>query len=106
MRDSAYRRAELGVNEIGPTLFPLITAVEERVIGTLPLVMPAGTVSRARMYELHGVMDVLSSVTVAAAQNNVICDAVQAFVPTCRPVRKSSSTTRVRGVHRQPAHPR
>jgi hypothetical protein len=33
------------------------------------------------MYELHGVMDVLSSVTVAGAANNVICDAVRAAVP-------------------------
>jgi hypothetical protein len=61
LRDSGYRRAELAVNDIGPALFPLITVVEERVIGTRPLVMPAGIVSRARMYELHGVMDVLSS---------------------------------------------
>jgi hypothetical protein len=81
LRESGYRRAELAVNEIGPALFPLITAVEERVIGTRPLVMPTGIASRARMYELHGVMDVLSSVTVAAATDNVICDAVRMSVP-------------------------
>lgn len=81
LRDSGYRRAELAVNEIGPALFPLIRSVEERVIGTRPLVMPAGVVGRARMYELHGVMDVLSSVTVAGTANNVICDAVRAAVP-------------------------
>ena len=85
LRDSGYRRAELAVNEIGPALFPLITAVEERVIGTRPLAMPAGIVSRAQMYELHGVMDVLSSVTVAAAANNIVCDAVRAFLPNLPP---------------------
>jgi hypothetical protein len=81
LRESGYRRAELAVNEIGPALFPLIRSVEERVIGTRPLVMPQGVAGRAQMYELHGVMDVLSSVTVAAAANNVICDAVRAAVP-------------------------
>ncbi|WP_438026354.1 PD-(D/E)XK nuclease family protein [Sorangium sp. So ce233] len=81
LRDSGYKRAELAVNEIGPALFPLIRSVEERVIGTRQLVMPAGVAGRAHMYELHGVMDVLSSVTVAAAHNNVICDAVRAVIP-------------------------
>lgn len=81
LRDSAYRRADLAVNEIGPALFSLIRSVEERVIGTRPLVMPQGAPARARMYELHGIMDVLSSVTVAAAVGNVICDSVRAAVP-------------------------
>lgn len=85
LRESGYRRAELAVNEIGPQLFPLITSVEERVIGTRPLIMPAGLVSRARMYELHGVMDVLSSVTVAAVASNVICDAVRPSLPNLPP---------------------
>lgn len=80
-RDSAYERATLAVNEIGPELFPLITAVEERVIGTRQLTLPAGISSRAQMYELHGIMDVLSSVAVQAGQN-AICDAVRAVVPT------------------------
>lgn len=80
LRDSGYQRAELAVNEIGPAYFPLITSVEERVIGTRPLVMPGGIASRARMFEIHDVMDVLSSVTVAAAANNIICDAVRAAV--------------------------
>jgi hypothetical protein len=80
-RDSAYERAERAVNDISPELFPLIRTVEERVIGTRALTMPPGVRSRARMYELHGVMDVLSSMTLNATANNVICDAVRAVVP-------------------------
>jgi hypothetical protein len=83
-RDSAYERATLAVNEIGPELFPLITAAEERVIGTRPLALPAGMASRAQMYELHGIMDVLSSVAVQSGQN-AICEAVRAVVPSIPP---------------------
>jgi hypothetical protein len=79
VRESAYRRTERAVNELGPALFPLVTSAEEKVIGTRAL--PAGAQSsRAQMYELHGVMDVLSSMTVAAAGSNVICDAVHAAI--------------------------
>jgi hypothetical protein len=67
---------------VGPALFPLIRSAEEKVIGTRPLSLPAGTPSRARVYELHGVMDVLSSMTVASAANNIICDAVRLAIPT------------------------
>lgn len=81
LRDSAYERAERAVNEIGPELFPLIRSAEERVIGTRSLTMPAGVNARARMYELHGIMDVLSSVTVNTTPNNLLCSAVRAAVP-------------------------
>jgi hypothetical protein len=81
LRDSGYVRANLAVNEIGPDLFPLIRSAEEKVIGTRPLTMPNGVTVRARMYELHGVMDVLSSVSVNAAPDNVICNAVRAVIP-------------------------
>lgn len=80
LRDSAYRRAERAVNELGPALFPLVVAAEEKVIGTRPLVMPTGTPARAQMYELHGIMDVLSSISVAQTPNNFLCDAVQRVV--------------------------
>ena len=82
LRNSGYERAERAVNEIGPALFPLVRSAEERVIGTRPLTMPGGVAARARMYELHGIMDVLSSVTVAGAANNVICEAVRLAVPS------------------------
>jgi hypothetical protein len=77
LRDSAYRRAELAVNHVGPHLFPLIRSAEEKVIGTRELQVPPGASVRARRYELHGIMDVLSSVSVADNTGNVICDAVR-----------------------------
>ena len=64
-RESAYRRAELAVNEIGPHLFPLVQAAEERVIGTRSLKGPTSGSSftpRAGRYELHGIIDVLTDV--------------------------------------------
>ncbi|WP_375766016.1 PD-(D/E)XK nuclease family protein [Archangium gephyra] len=77
LRESAYQRAELAVNHVGPHLFPLIVAAEEKVIGTRELQPVAGAPMRARMYELHGIMDVLSSVSVASAAGNVIREAVR-----------------------------
>lgn len=81
LRDSAYSRAERAVNELGPALFPLIRSAEEKVIGTRPLALPPGAHARAQMYELHGVMDVLSTVSVTTAVGNPICDRVRAAVP-------------------------
>lgn len=76
LRDSAYRRAELAVNELGPALFPLIESAEEKVIGTRDIVMPSGVQARGSMYELHGVMDVLSSISVNQAGDSFLRDAV------------------------------
>ena len=77
LRESAYRRAELAVNQVGPVLFPLIRTAEEKVIGTRELDVPPGAPMRARMYELHGIMDVLSSVEMASPTGNAIGDAVR-----------------------------
>ncbi|HWD41793.1 MAG TPA: PD-(D/E)XK nuclease family protein [Fimbriimonas sp.] len=85
LRDSAYARANRAVNEVGPVLFPLIVSAEEKVIGTRQLSGAPGAPRRSQVYELHGVMDVLSSVTVSAAAGNPICDAVRAVVPTFPP---------------------
>ena len=61
-RDSAYRRVEMAVNELGPYLFPLIASAERRVIGTRPV--PAGNVPlRCGNYEVHGIVDVLTHMT-------------------------------------------
>lgn len=62
-RNSAFRRVEIAVNELGPHLFPLIAAAEKKVIGTRPV--PLSTVQlRCSNYEVHGVIDVLTNVTI------------------------------------------
>ena len=67
-RDSAYRRVAVAVNELGPHLFPLIASAERRVSGTRPI--PAGTTPlRCENYELHGVIDVLTHVTLARSSD-------------------------------------
>jgi hypothetical protein len=84
VRDSALRRAVLAVNELGPDLFPLISAAEERVIGTrsLPPPAPGLPVPRAAMYELHGIIDVVTDVELTGApQANIFKQAIQAADP-------------------------
>jgi hypothetical protein len=79
VRESAYARATRAVNEIGPHLFPLVASAEERIIGTRPLTRPAGNAGprRTDYYELHGIVDVLTRVTLDAAQTgNVLRDAL------------------------------
>ena len=80
-RDSAYRRVEIAVNELGPHLFPLIAAAERKVIGTRPV--PAGNVSlRCDNYEVHGVIDVLTHVSLKqGADNNLIREQVHRACP-------------------------
>lgn len=75
-RDAAYRRARRAVNEVGPALFPLIESAEEKVIGTRGIQMPSGIEARASMYELHGVMDVLSSLSMKQLDESFLRDAV------------------------------
>lgn len=85
-RESAYRRAERAVNELGPHLFPLIASAEQRVTGTRqvpPLPAEAAHLPvRARRYELQGVIDVLTDVQLTGAHSsNVICQAIQEVCP-------------------------
>ena len=68
-RDSAYRRVEIAVNELGPHLFPLIASTERRVIGTRP-VPSSGKALRCDNYEVHGVIDVLTHVTLSEASDD------------------------------------
>jgi hypothetical protein len=80
VRDSAMRRCVLAVNELGPNLFPLISAAEERVIGTRNLPVPAAgaPAPRARMYELHGIIDVVTDVELTGAPHaNALKQAIQ-----------------------------
>lgn len=86
VRDSAYIRAALAVNELGPHLFPLIESVEERVIGTRdvpPLPPGVQAMARANRYELHGIIDVLTDVQLTnAVDTNIIRKAIQNACPT------------------------
>lgn len=74
-RDAAYRRVEAAMNLLVPHLFPLITAVEEKLSSTRPMPLsainaPQGQQPRGDRYELTGVVDVISSVSLATQQNN------------------------------------
>jgi hypothetical protein len=84
VRDNAYLRATRAVNELGPHLFPLIATAEERVIGTRPVPTPppGSPPQRAALYELHGIIDVLTNVQLGAAvTTNVIRQAIQQACP-------------------------
>lgn len=80
-RLAAYRRATAAINMLGPHLFPLISDAEQKVIGTR--LLPAGLGAlRSERYALHGIIDVLTNVEMAAAQTeNVIKRAVREACP-------------------------
>ena len=80
-RDSAYQRVEVAVNELGPHLFPLIAAAERRVVGTRPV--PTGNIPlRCDNYEVHGIVDVLTHMTLTqGADNNLIREHVHRVCP-------------------------
>ncbi len=82
VRDSAYRRVERAINELGPDLFPLIAAAEELVIGTRSIPNAVGGEHRARLYELHGIIDVVTDVELTEApDSNLIKRAIQSANP-------------------------
>ena len=89
VRYSAYKRAQSAVNEIAPHLFPLVASAEERVIRTRDIPLPgAGSAAnlRARRYELHGVIDVLTDVQLNSVSiGNVIRDAIVTECPQLPP---------------------
>lgn len=79
-RAAAYRRAETAVNELGPLLFPLIADAETKVIGTrsLPVIGHRPAI-RADRYELHGVIDVVTQIQLAAVSaTNPLRQAIEA----------------------------
>ena len=80
-RLAAYNRAERVINMLGPHLFPLISAAEQRVLGTRPLAGLDGMEPRSSRYALRGVIDVLGDVVPDPAANNPILDAVDAVAP-------------------------
>lgn len=80
-RDSAYRRVEVAVNALGPHLFPLIASTERRVIGTRPVLSRSRNL-RCDNYEVHGVIDVLTHVTLTeACDDNLIRQCVLQACP-------------------------
>ena len=84
-RESAYKRAEQAVNHLGQYLFPLIKFAEERVIGTrdIPTPTDASDPRRAQKYELHGVIDVVTNVSLTEVPNtNIIRQAIQRECPS------------------------
>jgi CRISPR/Cas system-associated exonuclease Cas4 (RecB family) len=83
-RDSGYHRLEIAINELGPHLFPLIQVTEKKVIGTRP-VQPVQVALRCSNYEVHGVIDVLTNVTLGQSDStNLIRECVEAKCPDLR----------------------
>lgn len=85
-RDSAYRRVEAAMNLLVPHLFPLITAVEEKLSSTRPMPIaginaPQGQQPRGDRYELTGVVDVISSVSLISQQNNPLVQMINSQIP-------------------------
>ncbi len=77
-RASAYSRVEAAINLLAPHLFPLITAAEHRISGTRGMpALPGGGQARGDRYELTGIVDVISSVIVAANLQNPIVQLIQ-----------------------------
>lgn len=84
-RNSAYKRATYAVNYFGEHLFPLIASAEEKVIGTraIPqLPNEASSARRADLYELHGIIDVLTNMQLSGVDdNNIIRRAIGEVMP-------------------------
>lgn len=85
LRNSAYQRAEVAVNELGAHLFPLISSAEEKVIGTrsIPPSPPGNLLPpRATLYEVHGIIDVVTDIQLTGAEAaNEIRRAIQESCP-------------------------
>lgn len=82
-RSAAYRRVEAGINLLAPHLFPLITAVEEKLGSTRPMPSvqtPAGQRLRGDRYELTGIVDVISNVLLAAQASNPLVQMLNAQI--------------------------
>lgn len=70
-RDAAYRRVEAVLQVLARHLFPLIDATEEQISGTreMPIVFE-GLEPRGDRYELTGVVDVISHMSLAHHRDN------------------------------------
>ena len=87
----ARMRAVVAVNELGPSLLPLIERAEVRVAGArmLPDSVLASGYREADRYEMAGVIDVVTEVTLndPAYAANPIVSAIAAALPVERPSR-------------------
>jgi len=80
-RNSGYQRVEETVNQLGPHLFPLIASAEKKVIGTRAVPVSYKTL-RCLNYEVHGVIDVLTYITLGKVDDvNLIRRCVQTVCP-------------------------
>lgn len=80
VRDTAYIRVNAVINRLGNHLFPLIVSAEKKVIGTRSILTPT-TNPRSSNYEVHGVIDVLTHMTLDRVDNsNLIKNLVQQYI--------------------------
>lgn len=85
-RDIAYQRAAEAINLLGPDLFPLITDAERRISGTRPMPqLPQQHPARGDRYELTGVVDVISHVSMTANPQNRLVRTLQTRCPGLNP---------------------
>jgi len=78
VREIAYSRVETAINVLGPELFPLIDKTEERISGVrkLQYVLRGG----GDRYELTGIADVISSVSLYSQLENPIVQMIKEIV--------------------------
>lgn len=83
-RNAAYRRVDAAINLLAPHLFPLISTVEEKLSSTrlMPAInAPYGQQPRGDRYELTGIVDVISSVSLTTQTNNPLVQMIYNQVP-------------------------
>ncbi len=70
LREIAYSRAHLAINELGPHLFPLIAVAEVRLSATREMPQEQGIQFRSKHFEIRGVIDVLTRVSLSQFQGD------------------------------------
>jgi hypothetical protein len=84
-----YSRAEAAIQELGPSLFPLIHRAEVRLTGAreLPKIAPGLQFREADRYEIIGIIDVVTHVAISdpTFANNPIVNAILSELPVTPP---------------------
>lgn len=84
-RNAAYARVKAAINVLGPYLFPLITSTEQKLSGTVD--MPEGIEGiggqkpRGDRYELTGIVDVISHVSIETHRDNPLVQIILSDIP-------------------------